>query len=253
MKGIGTAVGVALAAWLLASGSVRAGTSLEAPGATNSAASAMWTLDAIYSVLDTRATNVTKRTTVVNEPTNGPTAGTMHTLNDIMGLVTNRAPVPKTGQVNSFVARDDGALRMGVTWPNPRFAMVGAAGSDATNQIRDNLTGLIWARNANLFGTTNWGGAVSNCNALVYGGTNDWRLPNVRELYSLIDPSPWNSPQLPSGYSTFFSNVQGDYWSSTVPHINDTYPVKVSIWYGEMVRFDRATAFSVWPVRGGAR
>ena len=74
-----------------------------------------------------------------------------------------------------------------------------------------------------------------------------------RPGFHLVDPSPWNSPQLPSGYATFFSNVQGDYWSSTVPHINDTYPVKVSIWYGEMVRFDRGSTFYVWPVRGGGR
>lgn len=252
MKGIGTAVGVALAAWLLASGSVRAGTSLEAPGATNSVASAMWTLDAIYSVLDTRATNVTKRTTVVNEPMNGPTAGTMHTLNDIMGLVTNRAPVPKTGQVNSFVARDDGALRMGVTWPNPRFAMVGAAGSDATNQIRDNLTGLIWARNANLFGATNWSAAVTNCNTLTFGGTNDWRLPNARELFSLIDYSR-NTPALPAGHP--FVSVQtassGTYWSSTVQ--SSTYAWDVTIDYGGIVPYDMTTKYYVWPVRGGGR
>ena len=31
------------------------------------------------------------------------------------------APVPQTGQTTSYAAGDDGALKPGVAWPNPRF------------------------------------------------------------------------------------------------------------------------------------
>ena len=85
------------------------------------------------------------------------------------------AAVPKTGQTTSLCDQDDdGALQKGVPWPNPRFTV----GAD-TNVVTDNLTGLMWARNANLFGVVNWGTAVTNCNNLNYGGYTDWRLPNI--------------------------------------------------------------------------
>jgi hypothetical protein len=60
------------------------------------------------------------------------------------------APVPKTGQKTSYPPGDDGDLAKGVAWPNPRFTDNG----DGT--ITDNLTGLIWLKNANCFGLRNW-------------------------------------------------------------------------------------------------
>lgn len=52
------------------------------------------------------------------------------------------APVPKTGQTTSFAPRDDGGLEKGVAWPNPRFT------DNSNGTITDNLTGLIWLKNA---------------------------------------------------------------------------------------------------------
>jgi len=92
------------------------------------------------------------------------------------------APVARTGQTNSYAARDDGALTNGVAWPNPRFTV-----QANTNVVQDNLTGLMWTRDVRIFGVTNWAAAVTNCNALDYGGYTDWRLPNIRELTSLIN------------------------------------------------------------------
>ena len=56
------------------------------------------------------------------------------------------APVPKTGQTVSYATGDDGDLQKGVAWPDPRFT----DNSDGT--VTDNLTGLIWLKNANCFG-----------------------------------------------------------------------------------------------------
>ena len=57
-----------------------------------------------------------------------------------------QAGVPKTGQTTSFDAnnpkRDDGALQRGVPSPNPRFT------DNSNGTIMDNLTGLIWLKNA---------------------------------------------------------------------------------------------------------
>lgn len=162
------------------------------------------------------------------------------------------APMPKTGQTNSYATLDDGGLKVGVAWPNPRFSVVGAVGTAETNQIRDNLTGLIWARDANMFGVTNWGAAVTNCNSLTtYGGTNDWRLPNCQELRNLIDASKSN-PALPTDYLLVFSGVKSlYYWSSTTYAGNALYAWSVGLLSGDVSGLTKVTAYYVWPVRGG--
>ncbi len=111
------------------------------------------------------------------------------------------APVPKTGQLNTFHTGDDGDLEMGVVSPNLRFTI-----QSDTNVVQDNLTGLMWARNANLDGTKDWPSAIDYCEALNHGGYTDWRLPNVRELHSLIDFGRYNLA-LPSGHP--FTSGQG--------------------------------------------
>jgi hypothetical protein len=51
--------------------------------------------------------------------------------------------------------------------------------------VTDNRTGLVWQR-VNSAAMV-WTSAASYCDSLVLGGQSDWRLPNIKELYSLID------------------------------------------------------------------
>lgn len=52
------------------------------------------------------------------------------------------AHVPKTGQTSSDAPGDDGYYEIGVSWPVPRFNDHG----DGT--VTDNMTGLMWTKNA---------------------------------------------------------------------------------------------------------
>ena len=45
--------------------------------------------------------------------------------------------------------------------------------------------------------TMAWTAAITYCEGLDYGGQTDWRLPNAKELYSLIDLGRFN-PSLPA-------------------------------------------------------
>jgi hypothetical protein len=161
-------------------------------------------------------------------------------------------PVPKTGQTTSYAAGDDGDLEKGVVPPPQRFTDNG----DGT--VTDNLTGLIWLKNANFkAGKRTWAQALADCATLNNGEgglsdgsvEGDWRLPNAKELYSLIDLGRFN-PALPSGHP--FTGVQSDrYWSSSTVADYTVYAWVVYLGSGYVVSDDRTFTRYVWPVRGG--
>ncbi len=74
----------------------------------------------------------------------------------------------------------DGDLKVGVAWPNPRFSV------DGTSQcITDNLTGLMWVRQDAVFQT--WQQSLDYANNLDLCGFTDWRMPNRKDLRSLVN------------------------------------------------------------------
>ena len=172
---------------------------------------------------------------------------------------TYNAGVPKTGQTISYTVGDDGDLEMGVEWPIPRFI------TGTTGVVTDTLTGLIWLENANCPATTrNWATAFPDVASLNTAGTmnsndcgdtsnggshqTDWRLPNVRELQSLIDYGEYNLA-LPDSHP--FTGVQSDYyWSSTTDADDMSNAWGVSLRGGRVARDGKTGTYYVWPVRG---
>ncbi len=158
------------------------------------------------------------------------------------------AGVPKTGQTTSYRAGDDGDLEKGVALPNPRFTDHG----DET--VTDNLTGLMWTKNANLpGGTLNWSAAIDYCtNMNSVAGTydyTDWRLPNAKELYSLIDLGRSN-PALPTGHP--FTGVQSEiYWSASTDVYDTGFAWTVALDFSYVYFALKEGTQYVWPVRGG--
>lgn len=164
---------------------------------------------------------------------------------------TYSAGVPKTGQTTSYATGDDGDLEKGVALPNPRFS----DNSDGT--VTDNLTGLIWLKNANADGVKTWEGALTWCNSLANGtagltdgsAAGDWRLPNVKELQSLVDFGNIGPP-LPSGHP--FTNVQTEYYWSGTTYIHMTdWAWFVHMLAGGVIIEVKSDKHYVWPVRGG--
>ena len=183
----------------------------------------------------------------------------------VRGITSGPANVWKTGQTKCYATYSeisctgtgqDGEIQAGVAWPDPRFTDNG----DGT--VTDNLTGLVWTQNANVPGPSSctpgthktWQGAldyVKCLNTNDYLGYNDWRLPNIKELRSLIDYSKLN-PALPSGHP--FAAVQTtEYWSSTTATDTQhtTGALRVDMWIGQMDGISKTDSYYVWPVRGG--
>ena len=156
------------------------------------------------------------------------------------------APVAKTGQTYAHAYGDDGYYEAGVASPSPRFFDRG----DGT--VRDRLTGLMWAKNANGAGQMDWYGAIGYSNTLSLGtvcGTplTDWRLPNRFELESLLDLKNQN-PVLPTGHP--FTNVQSYYyWSSTTYAGSAGIAWSVSMGFGFVGNPGKSGPLYVWPVR----
>jgi len=190
------------------------------------------------------------------------------------GFTSAICPVPKTGQTKCYDSGDpaseipctgtgqDGNLQRGFSWPNPRFT------DNGNGTVTDNLTALIWLKNAECFGLRNWDNALNDCNTLASGQcglsdsslAGDWRLPNVKELQSLIDFA-WKYPALSndagtakwtSGDGSSFTGVTSDqaYWSST------TFSLPRNAWRvhlaeGYVTSDTKTWTRYVWPVRGG--
>ena len=176
----------------------------------------------------------------------------------LIGGSTYEAGVPKTGQTISYTVGDDGDLQMGVAWPDPRFT------DNGNGTVTDELTGLIWLKDANCAGRKIWSEAVSWANGLYdgctdCGGTNDdcglsdgsvardWRLPNVRELQSLIDYGE-HGPALPDGHP--FTGVQSDYYHASTTCADYTGSIwGMSLHSGYVYYADKSSLNPVWPVK----
>jgi len=148
--------------------------------------------------------------------------------------------LPKTGQTATYHTGDDGDLKKGEAWPDSRFTVNGDC-------ITDNLTGLMWSKDANLLdGTKTWQEALDYASNLTLCGHNDWRLPNRRELRSLTDHSKY-APALPAGHP--FINVQpGAFWSSTTYANNTAAAWFVDMRNGYLHNSPKTDSHFVWPV-----
>ncbi len=158
--------------------------------------------------------------------------------------------IPKTGQSVSRISGDDGSLQVGVTWPHPRFSSMVLEGGDV---VVDGLTGLMWVKSPHALKgnveTMPWKNAVEYCQKLVFAGQTDWRLPNLRELHSLVDYGQHN-PALPR-WHPFVDIFSDGYWTGTSLQDNAEHAWVVGF-SGGSVNFDRKVyRYQVWPVRGG--
>lgn len=80
------------------------------------------------------------------------------------------------------------------------------------NVVTDSKTGLVWQDNDDANGTQRtWQEAIDYCEALSLDTYEDWRLPNINELKSIVDRSKSNLAIADGFTNTSSSN----YWSST--------------------------------------
>ena len=154
---------------------------------------------------------------------------------------------------------DDGDLQRGVAWPDPRFT------DNGNGTVTDNLTKLIWDKDANRFSGMDltWSQALANCNQLADGATGltdgsiegEWRLANLNEYESLLHIGV-GDPAIPDSRGTgkwtegdpFFGVDQGwpestslesyaVYWTSThATESGETLKMQINLGSGFLYR-----------------
>jgi hypothetical protein len=184
------------------------------------------------------------------------------------GLQAASVTLPRTGQTSCWDAggtllgscnntgQDAEKLR-GAAWPSPRFTNPDSTTPVGGDVVLDQLSGLIWAKDANLpAAAKTWqqaldfvaamNGANSGTGTL---GHNDWRLPNRKELLSLLDRQQ-TDPALPSDQP--FSNLQAEYWTSDsythIPSLTKKWAVNTQLGYTDYL--GASESYYVLPVRG---
>lgn len=92
-------------------------------------------------------------------------------------------------------------------------AATGNTWSDAEDgTVIDISTGLIWQKESD-FIQRNYDQAVEYCEDLTLAGSSNWRLPNIKELHSIID---FRRRDLAIEPNVFTDSAAGFYWSITI-------------------------------------
>jgi Protein of unknown function (DUF1566) len=154
------------------------------------------------------------------------------------------------------------ASALGAAWPATASAQRTdtAAGRFVAqeSEVTDTLTGLVWRRCAegqSWTGSTcagseayfSWPEALDRARSVAAGGV-PWRLPNIKELGSLVDDSriipAIDMEAFPGAPATYF-------WSSTHLDGNAYYAWYVNFYRGEVLYYPRYNGRAVRLVRAG--
>jgi hypothetical protein len=210
-------------------------------------------------------------------PTEGDVAGIEALVDtcveDIAAALSGSPPAPcgqfpATGQATAYQADKNDGIAGAVDVPDDGTVQAGATLSYTDNgdgTITDNNTGLMWEKKSDDSGLHDkdnlyrWSGDGSqetiwdwleDINAeggTGFAGHNDWRIPNAKELQSIVDYGRFN----PSIDPIFGPTMAPVYWSSTSYAVNLSFAWTVYFSGGFVNALDKSSTHYVRAVRGG--
>lgn len=143
--------------------------------------------------------------------------------------------------------------------PSPRFTNPDGSAPVSGDVVVDQATGLMWLKHHGRK-TYVWEDAKALCEDLTVGGYDDWRLPTISELHSLIDYSQLG-PALPPDYpftidppgnpSLEATNISYNYWTASSPSSDSDKVWSIRMQTGFVSFLDKSDKKVWWAVRGG--
>ncbi len=127
----------------------------------------------------------------------------------ILAITIEPAHVPDTGQTTDYTATFGEDSDYAINTPSYT--------DNGDSTVTDTVTGLMWQQQDD--GTAmDWNSAAAYCGDLALAGYTDWRLPDNKELISIVNYGA-SGPAIDSVY---FPNTQStSYWTSTAYIAND--------------------------------
>ncbi len=107
----------------------------------------------------------------------------------------------KTGVATNTNTGEDGNLQKGIDYNYTR--------DDINGVVIDSTNNIVWQDDSNVNNSTiYWSSAYTQCQDLTLAGYNDWRIPDIHELYYILDRS--NSPKIDSIFQN--TPIDDGYW-----------------------------------------
>ena len=150
--------------------------------------------------------------------------------------------LPDTGQLTTFATTfEDDAIYSGA---QPAYLYI------VGNHVTDTNTGLMWMNDPAVAGLvpSTWTAAITACEDSTFDGYDDWRLPNIRELMSIVDFGHYD-PAIDPVY--FPATVSTYYWSSTSQVGISSRGFMVDFATGLVASNEKISSVYVRCVRGG--
>ena len=187
---------------------------------------------------------------------------------------------PATGQTGGYAADKNDGIPGAVNVPDDGVVEAGAPLAYVDNgdgTITDLNTGLMWEKKSNdgslhdRDNTYYWSGNgiqetiwdwLDDVNAeggTGFAGYGDWRIPNAKELQSIIDYERYNpsvdpmfSTSCPGGCTVTTCSCTGalQHWSSTTVTFNSRLAWTVGFYLGDVLNMNKSNSMCVRAVRG---
>ena len=91
-------------------------------------------------------------------------------------------------------------------------ALIPQSSLSGDTTVKDDTTNLVWLKDWTSGGAKTWAAADTWASGLVYGGYDDWRLPEIGEYQALWAAAGSTQTKL----NVYFVAPTGDYWANTV-------------------------------------
>ena len=137
-----------------------------------------------------------------------------------------------TGHIKGYPSDVSGQMGKYVRAVRGEETAINAFIDNEDGTVTDEATGLMWME-ADAGYAMEWDDALEYAENLEYAGYNDWRLPNIKELQSIVD----YTGSYPAIDPEYFTNTELEenenyyFWSSTSAYFSKELPDNGYAWY----------------------